>query len=469
VGLVGVQTNQMPRALDLGRRLRDLGVQVCIGGFHVSATLALGRGMSGGLEEAREAGISVFAGEAEGRIDELLRDARAGRLRPVYELPQTLPEITEAPTPELSLGAIRRTAGGQASFDAGRGCPFSCSFCTVFNVQGHRSRARSPEVVAELVEQNLARGIRRFFITDDNFARNRRWEEILDRLIAIQQRDRFKLVIQVDTRCHTIPRFIDKAGRAGVRRVFIGLESIRAERLRAINKQQNRLADYREMLLAWRRHGVCTVGGYIIGLPGDTAESVVEDVRTIQQQLPIDFLQFLILTPLPGSAEHLRRLEDGVELEQDLNRYDLAHVTMPHDTMSTQEWLRVHRLAWDTYYTPEHIETLLRRARASGISLGKILGAAVWFHGAVTYEGLDPLEVGLVRRRHRRDRRPGYPIESLPAFWTRHLGHLSRSIAGSARTFLRYHRLRKAILADPTAREHSDSALVDERQGCHAS
>ena len=75
---------------------------------------------------------------------------------------------------------------------------------------------------------NVAQGINRFFITDDNFARNKDWEAIFDRIIKLREEDGMdiRFCIQVDTLCHKIPNFIEKSKRAGVTRVFIGLENI---------------------------------------------------------------------------------------------------------------------------------------------------------------------------------------------------------------------------------------------------
>jgi radical SAM superfamily enzyme YgiQ (UPF0313 family) len=462
VCLVGVQTNQYPRALDLGRRFRAGGVGVCIGGFHVSGRLAMEGRVTPDLEEAIAAGVSLFAGEAEGRLELVLADAAAGQLAPVYDFLADPPVMARVPTPILSIDRVKRTAGAQASFDAGRGCPFACSFCTIINVQGRESRSRSADDVERIVRVHLERGIRRLFITDDNFARNSNWRPILERLIELKEREGlvFNLVVQVDTQCHRIPGFIEMAARAGVKRVYIGLESINPDNLEAANKPQNRISDYREMLLAWRAVGVCTVAGYIVGFPGDTAESVVSDVVRIRRELPVDMLHFLVLTPLPGSADHKRMLEDGVPMAADLNSYDLVHVTTPHQRMSADEWRRAHRLAWETYYSDEHIITVLRRSRASGISPGKILGSMVWFYGSVVFEGLDPMDAGLIRRKHRRDRRPGLPIENPLVFYPRYVRDLVRSNGRAAMMFLKFHRVRRSITADPRAAEYVDEALT---------
>ena len=100
-------------------------------------------------------------------------------------------------------------------------------------MQGRKSRYRTADDVEAIVRANLAQGIRYFLITDDNLARNKNWESIFDRLIQMREveRLRFKFVIQVDTLCHKIPNFIEKAARAGVKRVFIGLENINPDNL----------------------------------------------------------------------------------------------------------------------------------------------------------------------------------------------------------------------------------------------
>ena len=88
VGFVGVQSNQFPRVMDVARPLRAAGVQVAIGGFHVSGCLAMLPETPDSLKDALDLGISLFAGEAEGRFADVLRDAAAGCLKPIYNYPR---------------------------------------------------------------------------------------------------------------------------------------------------------------------------------------------------------------------------------------------------------------------------------------------------------------------------------------------------------------------------------------------
>ena len=451
VGLVGVQTNQFPRAVDLARPLAAAGIPVCIGGFHVSGCLAMLPEVPQELTDAMDLGIALFAGEAEGRFEELLRDADRGELKPLYNFMDDLPGLEGVPTPYLPADVVARTAGMRTSFDAGRGCPFSCSFCTIINVQGRKSRARSADDVEHLVRANLAQGIRNFFITDDNLARNQNWEAIFDRLIHIREveGERIYVVAQVDTAVHKVRGFIEKAARAGVNRVFLGLESINPQTLRDTQKGQNRITEYRAMLQAWHRVGVLTFAGYILGFPGDTPESIEREIRVIQKELPIDLLEFFILTPLPGSADHKKLHLAGVPMESDLNRYDVVHVTKRHDTMSDEALLAIYRRAWNLYYSSEHVERVLRRCRAWGYDLANMRSKMFGFQAPATIEGIHPLEGGIFRRKYRRDRRPGMRRENPIVFYARYGAEIVSKLARYGALYWRYRRILARVERTP--------------------
>ena len=462
VALVGVQSNQFPRAMDIAKRLRAQGVQVAIGGFHVSGCIAMLPEMPADLQEAMALGITLFAGEAEGRLDDVLQDAAAGTLKPLYNFMDDLPGMEGQPPPMLPTERIARTGGRLTSFDAGRGCPFQCSFCTIINVQGRKSRYRSADDVEALIRRNLAQGVDHFFITDDNFARNRNWEPIYDRLIAMRETEGlfFRFVIQVDTLCHKIPGFIEKSARAGVTRVFIGLENINPENLLAAKKKQNRIAEYRNMLLAWKAVGCFTYAGYILGFPSDTTESILRDIKIIQRELPLDLLEFFFLTPLPGSEDHKKLWTAGIAMDPDMNKYDLEHACTAHPKMSKEEWERAYQLAWQTYYTPEHMATIMRRAMVTRISPGKMMFLLLWFWGCVTLEHVHPLQGGYLRRKVRTDRRPSFPVENPLLFYPKFAFDTVAKHVRLLGVVLRMARVRRALKRDPHAREYMDQALM---------
>ena len=462
VGLVGVQSNQYPRALDIARPFREAGIPVVIGGFHVSGCISMLDGKAIDLDLARELGVSIFAGEVEGRLEMLMKDVASGSLKPQYDFMKDLVEMTGQPSPFLPIEYVKRTAGTNSSFDTGRGCPFQCSFCTIINVQGRKSRSRSPDDVERVIRENWNEGIYRFFLTDDNFARNREWEPILDRLIKLREVDGIPigLMIQVDTLCHRIPNFIEKCKRAGVTRVFIGLENINPENLKAAKKAQNKITEYRKMLLAWKAQGIFTYAGYILGFPADTPESIRRDIEIIQRELPLDIIEWFILTPLPGSEDHKVLWSKGVPMDPDLNKYDIEHVVTDHPRMTREEWQAIYQEAWTRYYSREHVETLLRRNAASGVPLLRIIKVLVPFIHMVPVENIHPLQAGLFRRKHRSERRHGLPRES---FWTFYSAHIGATIANNlklARLILWILWLKRRIERDPAMRDYVDVALT---------
>jgi len=463
VGLIGAQSNQFPRTLDIARPLRAAGIQVVIGGFHVSGCLAMLPEMQPDLQAALDMGCILFAGEAEeGRIDKVLQDAAHGTLAPIYNHMNELPALESTPTPYLPPEVLKRTLDHYASFDAGRGCPFQCSFCTIINVQGRKSRRRSPDDIEHLIREHYDQGFRWFFVTDDNFARNKDWEQIFDRIILLRERDgiAIKMVIQVDTLCHKIPNFVDKAARAGVKKVFLGLENINPANLLAAKKRQNKITEYRKMILAWKAARVITYAGYILGFPADTAESIREDIEIIKKELPLDILEFFCLTPLPGSEDHKVLDSKGIWMDPDMNKYDLEHVVTGHAKMSKAEWEGIYAEAWKIYYTPEHIKTILQRAAVFDLGISHLTGLLWIFSRASELERVHPLQSGLFRRKYRTDRRSSMPVEPIWKFYPKLVWEVAAKHARGLWHYLEIDRMRRAIQKDSQHKNYFDPSLA---------
>src|SRR5262249_16967758 len=279
----------------------------------VSGCLAGLPELQAALKVALDMGISLFAGEVEGRLDGILRDAVNGTLQPIYNYLKELPALESEPTPILPGKHLKRIVQSFASFDAGRGCPYQCSFCVIINVQGRKSRGRTPDDVERAIREHWAhgggggggpgargpRGPPPPPNGENNPPRHKDWEAIFDRITLLRERDKMniRIMIQADMLCHKIPNFIEKAGRAGVNRVFVGLESINPANLIATKKRQNKITEYRQNLLAWKKVGGIVTAGYIIGFPHDTPESIYQDIEIIKKELPLDILGFTLLCP----------------------------------------------------------------------------------------------------------------------------------------------------------------------------
>lgn len=463
VCFVGVQTNQFPRATALGRRLLADGIPVCIGGFHVSGCISMLKELPPDLKRAAADGMSFFAGEAEeGRMDEVLRDAYAGSLKPLYGDVKRTPNLAGAALPSMPLGEIKKNINRYASFDLGRGCPFECSFCTIINVQGRKSRFRTPDDLEAIVRENAANGINRFFLTDDNFARNKAWKSFTDRLIELREKGfSVRMAIQVDTIAHKIDGFIDACVAAGADQIFIGLENINSDSLELVKKRQNHIEDYREMFMAWKKHPVFIICGYIIGFPNDTYGGILRDIEIIKTQLPVDAIYLNYLTPLPGSEDHKRLYEAGIWMDPDMNKYDLNHRVTHHPSMKDEEWEAAYWAAHKSFYEFDHMQRILKRmvALRSNKKLTTVNRLIAYREGP-RLEKVSALESGYIRIRRRRERRPELPLEHPLVFYPKYGWRLFARTGTAAITYLRLRLMLRRALRDPERFAYTDAAIM---------
>jgi radical SAM superfamily enzyme YgiQ (UPF0313 family) len=435
VCMVGVQTNQFPRASDLAREFRRAGLTVLIGGFHVSGYMAMVPGIPAEIQEVMDAGVTVVKGEVEETWGQLLRDAVDGRLKPLYDFINDKPDLYEKPLPVIRKEYLRKfMASNFGTLDCGRGCPFECSFCTIINVQGRKMRFRSAEHVANAVRRNFhEHGITFYFFTDDNFARNKSWEAIFDALIRLRDEEHIPVdfMMQVDVLSWKIPNFVEKAQRAGCRTVFIGMETINSDNLKAAGKRQNKVEEYRQLIDAYRNAEISTHVGYIIGFPSDTVDSVRRDIQYLMHEVQPDHASFFMLTPLPGSQDHLQMFRRGEYMGPDFNFYDSHHEVMHHPSLKDGSWRELYLEAWRTFYGLENMKAVLARStpRTYWINLTRF----IWYKNSIMTEVRHPMLCGFFRLRGRTAMRPGYPVLSRWQYFRwrsrevrAHLGRMAR-------------------------------------------
>ena len=111
-------------------------------------------------------------------------------------------------------------------------------------------------------------------------------------------------------------------------------------------------------------------------------------------------------------------------MDADLNNYDLEHVCTAHPKMSRQEWEAIYHEAWALYYTPEHMETLLRAPSATGVPMGSLVKLLFTFSTTMPLEHVHPLQSGILRLKHPSERRPGQPGENGLPFYARYIRDL---------------------------------------------
>ena len=438
VGLVGVQTGQFARATDLALEFRRQGIDVLIGGFHVSGVLALFDEWPEELERLVRHGVTLIQGEAETPevFEQLFRDCIDGRLQPVYTFPQA-PDLSQAPAPAVDPDYLRRFAVPWATIDTSRGCPYGCTFCTVINVQGRKMRCRAADAVLAMIHENYEKGIWAFFFTDDNFARSKIWRDVFDGLIEMRSEGKnLAFMMQVDTQSYKIPDFVARAAAAGCRMAFIGMESVNPESLAVAGKSQNSVDEYRDMVQCWENAGILVHVGYIIGFPTDSVESVQKDVAFLRDHVGVHEASFFMLTPLPGSVDHKEMLLRGEPIDPDFNKYDSFHETFAHPQMPDGQWLQATLDAYANFYSLEGVIEILRRTPSR--HYWYMFWNCIWYRYSGVYSKTHPMMTGFFRRKHRAGQRPGTPKESLRQFAWRRLKEGLREVGVYTKMFFEF-------------------------------
>ena len=440
VMLVGVQTNQYPRALDIASKFLPHRIPVLIGGFHVSGMLAM-IGVTDDLKTAMSKGITLVAGEVEGgRLSAIMKDVIKDRAQPLYNFLNPTPDLLNVPIPHITKDEFENFASRFTTIDTGRGCVFNCDFCTIINVQGRTMRYREPKQVVEFVRQSYREaGVSHSFFTDDNTARNPRWRELFSELIRMREEENipFTFMMQSDLAARKMPGgdFFELAARAGCNQVFFGVESVNRENLRSKEKFQNQVSEYKDLIDHCHSFGITCHAGYILGLPFDTTLSIKQDVAELQRMM-FDSASFYILSPLPGSKDHQRWWREGRWLDEDFNKYDSAHVAVKPERMSPDELMEAYHNTWEQFYSTEHMVNVLKQWRNDHHSYKERLSFFMWYLYSSRIERLHPMNCGFWTVRRRNDRRSSLPQEAFIPFWWKRFLVLNIRLVGMVKLFL---------------------------------
>jgi radical SAM superfamily enzyme YgiQ (UPF0313 family) len=368
--LVGISatTATAPAAYAIADGLRYLGIPTVIGGSHVTFM----------ADEALEHCNYVVRGEGQFTMLELLEALEGKRGlnevaglsyrtrdgRTIHNLDRgfcSLREFQSLPWPDLSL-----VVGSENMYTrpimTQWGCPYNCDFCGVIKLFGRQVRYRPVEDVLAQLKQHY-RGENVFFY-DDNFVANReRTAELLRRLVA----ERVELYWGAQVRADVI--YADRKTRewdrellalmrdSGCYTVYVGYESVNPEALKAYNKQQD-VQTIRDSIKAFHAYGIKIHGMFVLGSDADTVESIRATVDFAVNE-GIDTVQFLVLTPVPGTAFFQRMEAQGRIISKDWSLYDGHHVVIRTMNLSPYE-LQVEAIrAMSRFYSAKEVASAM--------------------------------------------------------------------------------------------------------------
>ncbi len=334
---VGISTitSTAPRAYEMAHHIRKAGIPVFMGGPHVSFL----------FEEALLHCDFVLCGETEETILDFISalDGKKG-----FEeipglvwhygnricknpLPEACPDLDKFPIPDFSLIRGNKKIGVDLSITPimmSRGCPFGCNFCSVTRMFGRKYRFRSVDNVMQELRERRPEWV---FFYDDNFAANRaHTKELLRRMIREKVTPKWMAQVRIDVADD--PELMDLMVQSQCKYVYIGLESINPETLKNLNKGQTREEIERSIGIIQSR-GIRVHGMFIFGADTDSPKTIRETVRFAKKN-GLSSVQFMILTPLPGTPVFEQLEREGRLLSRDWEYYDAHHVVFQPKGMS---------------------------------------------------------------------------------------------------------------------------------------
>ncbi len=313
-------TCQTPRAFELADYFRSLGRPVMMGGIAIMLH----------AEEASRHATSVFLGEAEGRMDEVIRDFENGRPQKVYNY------LNKFPDTKL-IGSARRDILHRELYNfrgiqmvdlvhASRGCRFNCFPCCTPYLGGRQFR---PRPIGKVIEELETIPNNRLFIVDNSLAQDDEWEKSLFRAMKPLKKKWVSHPIKDD------PEILKLAAEAGAWYVYQAVFDT---------------SDYiRERIQRYKDHGIAVEGTIILG----TDDQTLDDIKRLVDfllEIDLDLAEFTVLTPFPHSAIAGQLEAEGRVLHHDWIHYTAGEVVFKPARMTVDELQWAYEYAWNTFY-----------------------------------------------------------------------------------------------------------------------
>lgn len=340
---VGISTitSTAPRAYELARQVRRAGIPVFMGGPHVTYL----------PDEALEHCDYVLRGEADEVIVDFVEALEKGggfeaipglsfreNGRVVHnESVAVCRQMDNIPCPDFTI--VSGLENGLHDLHitpimTSRGCPYDCSFCSVTGMFGRQYRFRSREKVLEELARHRDMGGKFVFFYDDNFAANRqRTKELLQSMIERNLTPPWTAQVRVEVARD--PELMELMQRSNCHTLYLGFESVNPETLKAYNKRQT-VEDIERCIERLHAHNIRIHGMFVFGSDEDTVDTLHETVKFAKKN-DLESLQFLILTPLPGTRLFYDLESQGRLISRDWSLYDTHHVVFEPKEMTPYE------------------------------------------------------------------------------------------------------------------------------------
>lgn len=341
--IIGISTmgHGVIRSIDIAKKFREMGKTVILGGYMASIM----------AEEALKHCDCVVVGDAELVWQELLKDYESGNLKKIYEKNLEKGSFS-TPIPRFDL-IINKNIGDFLPVQAGRGCPNTCSFCSVACLyKGHYIKKPLEEVIRD-IKQVKDLGFKKFLLLDDNIFSDR---EYLDKLLTEIKKLNMQWMSQCDIRIGRESELLKKLSDSGCTALSFGLESISKESLIGMNKSWANPLEYPELIKNINSYGIDVSTEMVVGGEGDTLLSI-KDTKKFIEDNKITVPRFYILTPIPGTKFFKDMKETGRIIKEDIYSFDGTEAVHMPKFMTPDELTNAYWELYESLFTLKSIFT----------------------------------------------------------------------------------------------------------------
>lgn len=364
--LIGISSmgHAVIRTIDIAKKFRELGKTVVLGGYMVSLM----------PEEAQKYGDSVMIGDAEETWAEMINDYEKGELKKVYY--KKLNEL-KTPLPKYEL-LLNKKIGNFLPVQAGRGCPKTCSFCSVHCLyRGQYLKRSIPEVIRD-IKKVKELGFKQFLLLDDNIFSNR---EYAVELCAEIKKLKMHWMTQCSIDIARDEELLKIIASSGCYVLSFGLESISKESLKAMNKGWADPGKYAEQIKIIRKHGIDISTEMVVGADGDTLESIKNTAKFISDNR-IAVPRFYILTPIPGTKYFDEMQEQDRIYNHDIYSYNGCEAVHVPKNMTPEELTQAY---WELYNDVYKMKNIIKRTLLTRSIFKRPINAVFYFFVNVFY------------------------------------------------------------------------------------
>ena len=328
------------RSLDIAKRFKERGKTVVMGGYMVSLM----------PKEAKEYCDSVIIGDGELSFPQMIKDYREGNLKPVYDIPL---EVLTYPLPKYEL-LTEKKIGDFLPVQAGRGCPNTCSFCSVYCLYRGKYLKRNIAEVVRDIKRVKELGYKKFLLLDDNIFSDIPY--LLELCKEIKKLN-MKWLSQCSISIADNKAVINAVADSGCIALSFGIESISQESLNSMNKSWAKVEQYSEQLKIITNAGIDVSTEMVVGADGDTLESIEKTADFIIYN-KIVVPRFYILTPIPGTVFFDEMYSQNRIINNDIYSYNGTEAVHKPLNMSPEELTKAY---WKLYKDVYKISSIFKR------------------------------------------------------------------------------------------------------------